>query len=485
MPACGDYIRKHGELRPQECWDKNSTKKPGPRKRGSKRPKPRGPVDFTSDLPNPSSEWDVPNGGNHFGGPPLFNDPFLPSEGPTPMPPPTEQHQEQQQQSNAIDPNLPDSQAQHSQQPNQEQIDEMNSEIQWDEVTAMAALQHAIQASPARALGSKASPVEVNDELTPNHTRRLLFPSPRKTGEFKSLDEDQGSKSASTSPTPMAMTDANAKTVETTPAAQQDQDLDPVDKENLPPMDDDDDDFPDLFDNTLMPETPGKLTPSIARSIANLVKTPTPLKSIRHMMTPRSGSKRSGDHLVSPTASRRRSTPRNSNSHSNLADREPMKPMTPCTAALNQFLSDDFHSSPGARAFNWAIHSSPRTGGAFDSDATGFDMGGEVFTSDFPGLPSSPPLLSGSFGGGGDLGFEMFEDATATESLGGVWEGGFFGSEGAEMQNQDLNAEQEQQVENQDGAPVPQKRKRESASSRIDFAKILEEGQGIEAAVSV
>ncbi|KAJ8106992.1 hypothetical protein OPT61_g9172 [Boeremia exigua] len=53
---------------------------------------------------------------------------------------------------------------------------------------AEAALERAIQSSPAGFRRSKDSSVDVDADLTPKPTRRLLFPSPRKNGEVKTLD---------------------------------------------------------------------------------------------------------------------------------------------------------------------------------------------------------------------------------------------------------------------------------------------------------
>lgn len=56
--------------------------------------------------------------------------------------------------------------------------------------TAEAALQRAIQSSPPRFPGSRVSPIEIDpsSDSPPKPTKRLLFPSPRKPGELKSLD---------------------------------------------------------------------------------------------------------------------------------------------------------------------------------------------------------------------------------------------------------------------------------------------------------
>jgi hypothetical protein len=58
-------------------------------------------------------------------------------------------------------------------------------------VEAETALQRAIQSSPAGFRKTKNSSVDVDANLTPRPTRRLLFPSPRKNGEVKSLDFGQ------------------------------------------------------------------------------------------------------------------------------------------------------------------------------------------------------------------------------------------------------------------------------------------------------
>jgi len=290
--------------------------------------------------------------------------------------------------------------------------DAPHGDQEWNRASAMVALHHAIQSSPARLLGSQASPIEIREELTPQPTRRLLFPSPRKTGEFKSLDGIDGQKSTTASPTAPLTPAPDTSTTQPAPRTGGAQEHDLLDKENLPPVDDTDE-FDHLFDDTLIPATPGKITPDTARSIAKLLKTPTPHKpTTRGSQTPRTSSKRSaaalGDHLDTPSRSRQKLSPANA--------------MTPFTASLNQFISDGHISSP-SRAFNWALTSSPNRGGdrfAFDDDP---------FSNDIPAMPSSPPLLStgfhDSFSGGGDLGFEMFEDATATEGLRG-WNGMFF-----------------------------------------------------------
>ena len=67
---------------------------------------------------------------------------------------------------------------------------------QWNGPAAAAAFRRAIQSSPPRLVGTAKTPIEIDAELTPKPTRRLLFPSPRRQGELKSLDDREKSKSS-------------------------------------------------------------------------------------------------------------------------------------------------------------------------------------------------------------------------------------------------------------------------------------------------
>jgi hypothetical protein len=343
------------------------------------------------------------------------------------MPPP------QQDQSSSVLRHVPGNGQAPQQTPPQGTSKAEAGERRWDENTAFAALQQAIQSSPARVLGAQTSPIEVRDDLTPKPTRRLLFPSPRKSGEFKSLDEISSQKSTTTSPSALPITPGQP-----TPA-QDDEEADQVDKENLPPPDDDNDDFADLFDDSVMPSTPGKITPNTARSIAHILKTPTPLKS----RTPRTGSKRRAtDHLESPTRSRVRRTPSSTNpkdQDDKGKETTPLKPMTPFTASLTQFLSDGFTASSPSRVFQWGIRSSPNTrSGGFNFNNDHHD----IFSAGYPGLPSSPPLMGRTFDDTATFDlppFDMYEDQTATEPFGGGWADGLFGVEIVEEADEEGN----------------------------------------------
>jgi hypothetical protein len=107
-------------------------------------------------------------------------------------------------------------------------------------------------------VASKESPVNVDENLSPHPVNRRLFPSPRKPGEFKSLDDsDQGTNAGPAQ-----------RSMEATPTVQEDEQ---PDKENLPP--------PQLVDGAMslsfeFPTSPSFGTPN-SRSLAALLKTPT------------------------------------------------------------------------------------------------------------------------------------------------------------------------------------------------------------------
>lgn len=158
---------------------------------------------------------------------------------------------------------------------------------------ATAALQRAIQSSPARFLGTQHSPIEI-DEVTPKPTRRLLFPSPRAAGEVKALQDrspNAGEPHHEPPPTTSTIT------------------ADQADKENRPPPPHHDD-LALLFEDDARPATP---TPpaDIFSSTAKALLLPPPHTPTR-----------------SPRAA--------------------LGEMTPFTAHLNQLLSEANAVSPTA-----------------------------------------------------------------------------------------------------------------------------------------
>lgn len=300
---CGLWFNKSRTMRPRDKWHKKS----GTRK-SSKRPKnaDAGPA---TDGPEPQSEA-------------FFTDHVMPEDGSDDGNVSASVEQMvgsaagQSQQPAGGRPRSHSMQAQ--QRPNSEPS--QMSALQRD-----AALARAIQSSPARFHGSQESPIEL-DELTPRPTRRLLFPSPRREGESKNLDDNAVQSSKSATP------EKQAAIQKTMLASDQQADIAifeafTTDKENMPPpIDDDDDELAHLFlgSPSSLFKTPRKTPPSKSfQHFDNLLKTPTPASRRRKPLTPAAGNAQpssqhqgttaniANDFLTSPTSSRYflRSTP--------------------------------------------------------------------------------------------------------------------------------------------------------------------------------
>ncbi|KAK3711981.1 hypothetical protein LTR37_009293 [Vermiconidia calcicola] len=290
-----------------------------------------------------------------------------------------------------------------------------NAKGEWNASQLDAALTRAVQSSPVRFQGSQESPIEIED-LTPRPTRRLLFPSPRKDGEVKSLD-DNGQVSLKSMPP--SLPPGGLKPGIELSFEQSDTNVFEAftfDKENMaPPLNgaDDDDHFAGLFDGspTALFKTPRKTptakntaTPRSLRQLNHLLQTPTPSHSRkRKPLTPNANAANNADlsnvndFMTSPSSSRYflRSTPsrqertahtpgRRSNSD-NHADE-----VSPWSRHLAQMLSDANDGS------NNKQFTSPSRG-AFDfSDLPNFNTtpGGRLAQYDWEGLDG---LLSSEF----------------------------------------------------------------------------------------
>lgn len=189
---------------------------------------------------------------------------------------------------------------------------------------AAAALTRAIQSSPPRFPGSKSSPIELDADLSPQPTRRLLFPSPRKFGEIKSLEipapgcDDYKTVDA-----------AKWNGIYTNPAFSSD-------KENLPPTEDDgDDNLSHLFNGEESNATPR--TPSSGSLLMDTILHTPSVSSRRKALTPKG--------FLSSAAKRWRTgpeTPSRALSHGHPDVTE----MTPFTAQLAQLISEANQQSP-------------------------------------------------------------------------------------------------------------------------------------------
>lgn len=263
---------------------------------------------------------------------------------------------------------------------------------------ASSALNRGIQSSPVgRVPGSEASPIEI---MSPEkNTTRLIFPSPRKAGEFKSLE---GAPSVTPSP-------AKSQLPQVTPSAQQASNPEPdQNKENCPPAINEPDEMSYLFDEGLINV---QMTPKTTRDYLDLMKTPSrsPLSSRTNGS---SGSKSATTALFLPTTPSR-----------NV--KSPAQAMTPYTAAITQLLGKAPMADSPSRNFDF---------GSLPVDESGaqFDLGNFEF-DDLGGLmPTSP---ASNF-------FALYEDpATATGGMleglegigGGVKASGEGGQAGGEM----------------------------------------------------
>ncbi|KAH9828927.1 hypothetical protein Tdes44962_MAKER02356 [Teratosphaeria destructans] len=251
-----------------------------------------------------------------------------------------------------------------------------------------SALQRAVQSSPPMPFrGSQDSPIEVED-LTPKPVRRLLFPSPRRAGEVKSLD-DNGQMTLQAAPV-----DAPSKTMPSKIDVHvQNVDVSifeafTYDKENLAPGAAVDDDLADLFDgspgNTLKTprKTPSKMTPRSKRQLEHLLKTPTPpSRKLRSALSPNANAANhatlptatANDFMTSPsssryflrsTPSRQDRTPGRSSQRESVADNS----LTPFSRHLAQMLSEADAAAAGADAFG----TSPSKGGFDFADLPNF-----------------------------------------------------------------------------------------------------------------
>ncbi|KAF2122918.1 hypothetical protein BDV96DRAFT_561647 [Lophiotrema nucula] len=391
---CGLWLKKRCAMRPAEVWAKNEqgSNSDKPKRRRSKK-KVKGDDEIMSDAMVPHSDVPVMHGSN---------------EVPASIDGSADLHMQPTMRSRT----------------SSFQFGTGNAGTEMEESAAAAALRRAIQSSPGGFRGSRDTPISLEPELTPKPTRRLLFPSPRKSGEVKTLGDF-----ASESPTNQPMM---RKTAES-PVPLPDMELEDIDKENCPPPNDHDDDLAHLFEDTGSTKT----TPTKGGPLQELLKTPTPGSRRRPALTPRRGIENNADPTFPPmTPSRILRTPNR---------RAPtVAPVTPFTAQLNALLSDCIQASSPSQAQDIDFSNLPTftTPGRNYNDLTAnFDfsidnMGGvdDFLSSDLP-VPSSPP---GGMNRG--LGFSLYEDPDAATV--GLWSGqSLLGSDSLNLD--DLNPEAE------------------------------------------
>lgn len=217
-------------------------------------------------------------------------------------------------------------------------------------------------------------PIDVED-LTPQPTKRILFPSPTLSEEVKS-DRNPAIEGSSKGRNP------NTSKLLEVP------DNDQADKENCPPPTEDDG-LDHLFTEDHQSTCATTPTPTSA-SRAHTLKTP---RGSPNRLPPTTGdffSSTAKALLRTPTTPKR--TP--------SKDNQSLAELTPFTAHLNQLLSEanEGNGSPGSRSFDFpslpSLHNTPgrRT---MDFDFSGFDSQ-DLLSTDVP-MPSSPPVWFGVY----------------------------------------------------------------------------------------
>ena len=244
-----------------------------------------------------------------------------------------------------------------------------------EEASAVAALERAIRSSPHKFRGTKHVPIDVED-LTPQPTRRVLFPSP--TLSVEAISKCNPVIEGSGNP-------RSQNTGKSFVAPDNDQD----DKENCPPGEDDGLDH--LFTEDHHVTLPRATAPTpTSSSRANTFKTPR--------RSPNQLPPTTGDFFSSAAKAllRASTTPK----RTPTKEIQPLGEVTPFTAHLNQLLSDanNGNGSPGSNSFDFpslpSLHNTPgrRT---MDFDFSQFDSQ-DLLSTDVP-MPSSPPAWFGVY----------------------------------------------------------------------------------------
>lgn len=263
---------------------------------------------------------------------------------------------------------------------------------------ASDALRRAIRSSPARwkreystaetrddsearevFTGARDSPIELDS--TPDRTRRLLFPSPRKDGMPKVLGEASG----------------NGSRISPRNRSSKVQDIDLPNKENCPPPIEDDDEDAELL-RLFEEEIARPSTPLQGAPLVNQFKTPTqPNPSHRPITRSLSRSARSARILKSPSELLRfseRQTPNKTPSRRSPRNHAPIE--SPFTRSINQMMADaGNHLSPSQADYHNMDFSNlpdlPMGDMSYQNGTANQRFSLEDFFSTDMVMPSSPP----------------------------------------------------------------------------------------------
>ena len=334
-------------MRPKEAWDSHQ----GPGPRGSRKRAPQSQKDSANSFLTQATS-DSALGGNAFssdGSSPMdANDPH-PDFGPSQL----------RAQTRPRASSLHDGEPAHARRP-------------MKESTAAAALQRAIQSSPVHQ--RRVQHISTSEEdLTPKPMRRILFPSPtqQKQDQRSAAQASGGTKHSRN------LSDGHASG-----------EVDPSNKENVPPPSEIDD--PDDVNDGPPPRS---VTPTPSGK-----SKPKPFKTPKRSTTPDPSHPWTGDFFSSAARAllRPQSIPKNTSSRP--SEPAPLSDISPFTAHVNAILSDVNNVSPTHSNFDFpALPSLSNTPGRVrpDFDFSHFDPQ-DVLSTDVP-MASSPPL-GGWFG---------------------------------------------------------------------------------------
>ena len=412
--SCGLWLSKKNAMRPQDVWGRRAPMQP-----------PKARTLSTTDKPKRIRKPKKTNLDSDV----FTSDAVIPDSDANPLDPQTEGEAVSSVEATA------DSQIPPVSRTRSESV-QVSEPAKLDDSAARAALERAFQSSPVGVRGrSKETAIELEDDLTPRPTRRLLFPSPRKPGEVKSLTDSDGHH-------PRSSRSAPSRTA-AVPMQSLDGATEECDKENCPPPADHDDDLAHLFNSP-------KVTPTKGPSFEDLLKTPTPGSRQRAPLTPAGHAE-----LGSVTPSRASRTPRGGRAAL-------LAPETPFTRQLNDLLSDSIiHGSP-SQHFDFSAFPTFNTPGRNSIMPFGDLLPHDPLSSDLPIPSSSPPK---------NFDFSVFEDPN-TSTI-GLWSGAsIFDMNDAMMSDAPMG---EHENQSQDGA-TPKILTVNGIS--LDFSAMIEEVVG-------
>lgn len=329
-------------MRPKDFWEKE---KPP---RDEKRKRPPRPKKQKNVPPSEQATSDPSHGVNFQSEPPSpgkNNGPYHDQQEGFPLPPQNRQRALSEQR-------LP-----HKTDGNEKEISR-----------ATTAPQREIQSSPAKIVGTMHVPIEIDDP-TPKPTRRLLFPSPKQAGgQRQELGNGLKGGKKNVQPSPGAIK-LSRQSVE-----------DPADKENCPPLHEDNENLDDLFEDKpgliSRPSTPSPLS----KPHSQLFKTPRKIK------TPDRNFPSSGDFFSSVAKALLHGiTPKRT------PTKQPLGRISPFSQQLNQLMSGNM--SPSASNFEFpplpSLRNTPGGRAQADFDFSQFDNQ-DLLSTDVI-MPSSPP----------------------------------------------------------------------------------------------